>query len=121
MLDVINDAAFNTSFKLARVPVARHPDGRLLGTNPDDLVWQTLSGVAQSAKGKDTQHLQQGDQTKPAITIWCGRVLNPTWGDLPQLGDLIEWHGRTYRVAEPMDWSQYGYWKAVAIEVRQHE
>lgn len=121
MLDVISDAAFNTCFKLARVPIKRERDGSITGNSPDDLKWYGLNGVVQSAKGKDTKHLQQGDQTKPGIKVWCARALNPTWGDLPQLGDLIEWHGRTYRVAEPADWSEYGFWKAIALEVRQDE
>lgn len=121
MLDVISDAAFNTCFKLARVPIKRERDGSITGNNPDDLKWYGLNGVVQPAKGKDTKHLQQGDLTKPGIKVWCGRALNPTWGDAPQLGDLIEWHGRTYRIVEQADWSAYGFWKAIALEVRQNE
>ena len=114
LLPVINSAVFNTQFKLGRVPVQRNRDGSI----SKEVHWDCCNGVVQPASESKTQHLKEGDRFNPAITIYCGRQLNPTWGDLPILGDLIEWHGRTYRVVEPKDWSQYGFWQALAVEVR---
>lgn len=114
LLPVINDAAFNVHFKIGRVPVQRNRDGSI----STEVSWCCLNGVVQPVSSSKTQHLKEGDRFKPTINIYCGRQLNPTWGDLPILGDLVEWHGRTYRVVEQKDWSQYGYWQALAVETR---
>lgn len=112
--DVVNDEAFVVPFQLARVTTTRARDGSIQAAG----AWCAVRGVVQTASGKATQHLTEGERTLPAIKVWAGQALNPTFGDLPQLGDLINWHGRNYRVIEPRDWSQYGYWQALAVEVR---
>lgn len=116
MLDVINDAAFCTRFGLTRSLATRERDGSIQAS-------QTLCqmrGVVQPSRNSATEVLPEGDRTKPAISVWCGRELNPTYGDSPVLGDVLHWHGRCYRIAAIRDWSQYGYWQATAVEVRHN-
>lgn len=112
--EVVDDEAFAIPFQFARVTTARSRDGAIESA----AAWQVVRGVVQPASGQATKHLTEGERTLPAIKVWAGQALNPTFGDLPQLGDLINWHGRNYRVVEPRDWSQYGYWQALAVEVR---
>lgn len=114
LLPVINDAAFNQYFKFGRVPIQRNRDGSI----HTEVNWCCLSGVIQPTTDNKTQYLNDGDRFTPSINIYCGQQLNPTWGDLPQLGDLVKWHERIYRVVSSKDWSQYGFWQAIAIEVR---
>jgi hypothetical protein len=114
LLPVINDAAFNSTFELGSVPIQRHRDGSM----STEVNWCCLNGVVQPVTENRTQHLNEGDRFNPSIHIYCGDVLNPTWGDLPQLGDVVRWHERTYRIVESKDWSQYGFWQAIATELR---
>lgn len=117
MLEVIDDEDFNTSFRLGVSSGHRADDGVWV----DGRDWLDLRAVIQPAKGYKTQHLSEGDRHKPAIHVWCGRELNPTYDGVAKKGDLIEWHGKNYQVVEPMDWSQYGYWQALAIQVIRNE
>lgn len=114
MRDVITDAAFNTLIQFCRPNVVRNRDGSLSTTKQ----WQNLCAVVQPASNNDTKHLADGDKTMSMLTIWCSRQLNPTWGDQLQLGDLIRYGEREHRIVMAQDWSQYGYCKAVASEVR---
>ena len=112
--DVVSDPHFTKTFQFARVATTRNRDG----TINQNQSWVDVVGVIQPAQKSETKHLIEGDRTLPAIKVWCGHELNPTFGDLPQLGDLICHEGRTYRVVDPKDWSQYHFWSAVAVEVR---
>ena len=52
--------------------------------------------------------------------MWCSYELNPTLDGAAVTGDLIDWHQQKYQVVEVMDWSQYGYWYALAVQVIHH-
>lgn len=112
--DVVGDLNFAKPFMFARVATSRNRDGSLSKTE----TWVEVVGLIQPAQKSETKNLTEGDRTLPAIKVWCGQALNPTFGDLPQMGDLIDHNGRIYRVIDPHDWSQYHFWSAVAVEVR---
>ena len=116
ILEVINDEAFNTPFLLGRSQGVRQDDGEYI----ENRNWQDLKAVIQPAKGYKTQHLKEGDKNKPAVNLWCSYELNPTFDGAAVTGDLIDWHQQKYQVVEVMDWSQYGYWYALAVQVIHH-
>ena len=121
MYQVISDAVLNQPLQFARFRLQRHADGRLIGNDFNALQWQNLCAVVQPVKNNQSKFLTEGDQTLDAITIWCCQRLNPTWGNELQLGDVLRYQERIYRIHNVQNWSHYGYWKATATEVRQYD
>ena len=121
MLEVINDPEFVTDFRLGVSTGTRQDDGQW----NESRQWHELRGAvqpaAQSDKGKSTQYLTEGDRNQPSINIWCGHTLNPTFDGAAITGDLVEWHSENYQVVDALNWSQYGYWWAMAVRVVRHE
>lgn len=113
MIDLLNDPDFVTDFVLNISSLERLDNGRQVET----LTAHNKSGVIQPAPSKDTQYLEEGDQHKYAIKIWSCEYLSPVDKRIPQLGDVIDWHCTTFRITSVKDWSQYGYWQAIAVQI----
>lgn len=113
IVELLTDPDFVTEFTLKTTG-----GYRVAGKWTETVVDSVKEGVVQPMQAKDTQFLQEGDKTRSGIKIYCSFEVSASNEAPPKLGDLIVWHNRTYRVAKaPDDWSQYGYWKAIAVEV----
>lgn len=111
--DILHDPDFETEFVLEIKRTERHENGRLIESTDR----QSKFGVIQPASLKETQYLDEGDRNKQSINIWSDEYLSAVDNICPQLGDIVEWHCRRYRVVAVKDWSEYGYWKALAVEL----
>lgn len=119
IVELLNDPDFVTEFTLGISTGVRHNDGRFI----NEVSLHYKKGVIQPANSKDTQYLIDGDKHRQTIKVYAGEYLSPVDKRVPQLGDTICWHCNDYRVVNVDDWSQYGYWKAIAVQLldKEHE
>lgn len=113
MIDLLNDPDFTTDFILKISTTQRLDNGRQVET----FDCHDKNGVIQPAPHKDTQYLDEGDKHRHAVKIWSCEYLSAVDKRVPQKGDIIEWHCSTFRITSIRDWSQYGYWQAIAVQV----
>lgn len=111
--ELLHDPDFETEFILNVPESYRHEDGRWI----ESIKSHKKHGVVQPASTKETQYLTQGDEHRNVINVWSDDYIGAASNQCPSLGDIIEWHCSKYRVVAVKDWSQYGYWKASAIEL----
>lgn len=115
--ELLRDPDFVTDFVLSISSTSRHDDGSLI----ESVDNQKKRGVIQPAPSKDTQFLLEGDKHRQAIKVWSDEYLSTVDKRVPQLGDVICWHCSTFRVTSVKDWSQYGYWQAIAVQLLDTE
>lgn len=113
MIELLSDPDFVTDFVLG-ISVGKRTDG---GKWVEGEEYHKKEGVIQPAPSKDTQYLEDGDKNRLAIKIWSCEYLSAADRHAPQLGDIIEWHCERFRIVNVKDWSQYGYWQAVAVQL----
>lgn len=116
MSELLADPDFVTSFTL------KETGGyRVAGKWTETIVETPKEGVIQPMSAGDTRFLQEGDKTKSGIKVYCAFEVSASSELPPKLGDMIDWHNKTYRIAKaPDDWSEYGYWKAIAVQVDEN-
>lgn len=113
--ELIDDPDFCTSFTIMVSDSYRQDDGEWIeGFEP-----YKMTGVIQPASSRDTAHMIDGDEYRGAINVWARQMIATADNSerCAGLGDLIDWHCKRYRVVNSKDWSQYGYWQAMAVEV----
>lgn len=115
--ELLHDPDFETSFTVKIASGHRDDSGEWVETVTDE---QRL-GVIQPASKSDTQYLTEGDKTQTAIKVWSTEYFSTSDSRVPKLGDIITWHTSVYRIVNVKDWSQYGYWQALAVETKDDD
>ncbi|MGV2811719.1 hypothetical protein [Enterobacter cancerogenus] len=64
-------------------------------------------GVIHPADNDALEFLPEGTRIQDAIVIMAARRLT--------FGDVVPWHGESWRVTHAQDYSDYGYYYAVAV------
>lgn len=113
MSDILSDPDFVTDFIVNVASGTRVRGGAWVET----LTPYARRGVIQPASPRDTQYLVDGDKSRQVIKIWSSEYLSTSDERVPKLGDKITWHGDEHRIVHVKDWSQYGYWQALAVQV----
>lgn len=111
--ELLEDPDFCKDFVLIITGSTRLENGKLIETETP----HNVTGVIQPANANDTRVLEQGDQSKRSIKIYLGHEVLAATKTPPKLGDKIKDNDILYRVASYQDWSQYGYSKALAVEI----
>jgi hypothetical protein len=82
----------------------------------------SFSGVAMPLRSaKDLELLPEGLRNLDAVIIYTNYQLFDTNGDDgtatpgPAIVDTIQYHGKAYKVYVCEAWSEYGYYKAIAV------
>jgi hypothetical protein len=74
-------------------------------------------GVVTAASLKDIEMVPEGDRVREMRAFYARQPLYVT-RDNPQDGtgtsDVLQWHGQNYRILTVGDYSNRGYWKAIA-------
>lgn len=117
MIELLNDPDFTTDFILKIAGGKRLDNGKFI----EGFTCYNRNGVIQPAPQKDTQYLVDGDSNRAAVKIWSSEYVSAADNRAPQLGDIIEWHCNEYRIVSVKDWSQYGYWQSLAVQVMEHD
>ena len=117
MSELLSDPDFVTSFELS-ISTGRRVRG---GEWIESFITETRIGVIQPSSQKDTQYLKEGDKNKLAIRVYSDQSLSASDKNVPKLGDKVKWNNKSYRIASFKDWSQYGYWQALALELDKNE
>ena len=113
MSELLLDPDFVTDFVVKVASGYRERGGKWIET----LLLEDRRGVIQPASPRDTQYLAEGDKSRQVIKIWSAEYLSTSDERVPKLGDKITWHDDEHRIVHVKDWSQYGYWQALAVQV----
>jgi hypothetical protein len=106
--DVLQDPDLAQTLTVRRAVVAVDDNGRAAET-PSTL---TISGVVAPATDEQLQRLAEGDRSSETIAVYTATRL--TDGDDTHGPDVVAWKGGTYLVKSVWDWSDYGYFEALA-------
>lgn len=112
VIEMLHDPDFSTEFTFGIAGGYRTVKGEWVET----IASAKKAAVIQPASNRDLKYLAEGDELRQAINIWSTEYLSSTDRLCPQKGDVIGWHDKTYRIVNVEDWSQYGYWKAMAMQ-----
>lgn len=107
---VLSNPKFNTSFT-----VYRKSGDWLHGKWSGHESSIVLRGVIINASPKEVEMFPEGDRIINAITIYTKSEIYTSRGATGGISDDIEWNGRRYKVMTVNNYSDYGYFKAVAI------
>jgi hypothetical protein len=78
----------------------------------------TIQAMVSPTEPQDVQLLPEGDRTTSAITIFAKvPLLIDREGPPSAEADIVLWSGLRYRVARLFDWSGYGYYEALAVQI----
>lgn len=113
IVELLEDPDFCKDFVFIATATTRLENGKLIELDQA----HDVTGVIQPANANDTRVLEQGDQSKRSIKIYLAKKVLAATKTPPKLGDKIKDNGLYYRVASYQDWTQYGYSKAVAVEI----
>lgn len=111
--DMLNDPDFVTEFIFGIAGGTRTAKGDWIESIDEDK----KEAIIQPASKSDTKHLTDGDESRQAINIWSADYMSAVDKVCPQKGDIIGWHDRSYRIVSVDDWSQYGFWYAMAVQL----
>lgn len=111
---VINDPRFSQSFK-----VFRKSGEWLKGRFIQNEVEINISGVITPAKAKEIEMIPEGDRVGGEISIHATSKLNVTRALENEEGtsDEVEWQGERYKLYQVNNYSQYGYYSAIAMRL----
>lgn len=80
----------------------------------------SVSANVQPASAEDLALLPEGERTTDTIVVYTIAELQPTSQANGELGDLVNYQGRDYRVRHVEAWAPNGaYWRSVASRVGQ--
>jgi hypothetical protein len=89
-------------------------------------VWQpnaeTLQGYGRIsvARPRDVEMIPEGDKIVGAMVFWSSTAIFGTRADSAGNGgssDILMWRGKKFRVLSVYQYSDYGYWKAIATRM----
>lgn len=112
---IVNDSRFSQSFKVFRKS-GEWIKGRFVqkenGIN--------INGVITPAKPKEIEMIPEGDRVGGEISIHTTSKLYATHSlenEAEGTSDEIEWQGERYKLYQVNDYSQYGYYSAIAMRL----
>jgi hypothetical protein len=109
--ELINDGDFAQSFTITR-RIGKWVKGRWTDAGTIDEV---VTGVIQPANTDDIEMLPSGDAIRGAIKIHTLEPLRVTNEANKTKCDEVTWRGEAYKVVQVDDFSQNGYYKALAV------
>jgi hypothetical protein len=105
-----------SSVKVYRKPSGAYDEqGRWMERPAEEI---EIRAVVQPARPHELVRVDEGRRTKGAIKIYSVEPLHTASEKEQKQPDRILWHGMTYEVEFTEDWSEGGYYKAVALEVK---
>lgn len=110
--EVINDPDLMQTFTALRSSGTFGPGGFASTTTTI-----TMSGVVTVAREKDLVLVPEGDRVQGAMVFYSTAEIFVTHADGTTQGasDVLVWKGHTYRVLSVAEYSDYGYYKAIAV------
>lgn len=111
---IVNDPRFSQSFKVLRKS-GEWLKGRFI-QNETEI---NISGVITPAKPKEIEMIPEGDRVGGEISIHTTSKLYVTRSleDSEGTSDELEWQGERYKLYQVNDYSQYGYYAAIAMRL----
>lgn len=80
-----------------------------------------MSGVITAASPNDLNQVPEGDRVTGTMCFYSQQEIFETRANDPNVkdgtSDQILWNGYRYRVSSVMPWSDYGYYKAIAVRM----
>lgn len=80
-----------------------------------------MQGTVTAANPRDLDQVPEGDRTTGVMCFYSQQEIYTTRaGDRTQpdgTSDQISWNGDRYRVSSVMPWSDFGYYKALAVRM----
>lgn len=94
--------------------ILRRAEGMVKGRSVITETPEDATGVVQPAMARELERLPEADRVKSTIAVFTVAPLRV--GDEAQgiSADGIVWRGDTYTIAAVEDWTQYGFYKALA-------
>lgn len=115
MIDVselMDDPEFCTDFQLRRISGAFQDEGEWVNGSP--VILERL-GAIHPASASQLKLLPEGERRDFTIAVYSDQDILMADGTGIQ-SDVVIWKGKTFRVAYSKDWSDNGYWFALAVE-----
>lgn len=110
--DVVNSPDFAEPFT-----IRRSSGGFVAGGWAQTTSDIPASGVISIAKDKDLSSLPEGDKVKEAIVVHSTQEIMLTSLANNRTSDLVIWMGQSYRVLSVANYSNRGYYKAIAERI----
>jgi len=107
--DVLRDPDLVQSVQVTRAAEDVDDHGRTLLT-PGEI---SIQGVVHPATEEQLQRLPEADRSNETIAVYTATRL--TAGDDTHAPDVVTWKGGTYLVKGVWDYSDYGYFEALAV------
>lgn len=111
--ELITDPDFCQSFTITRL-TGSVVKGDFI-TTPETF---ETTGIIRPSSTSDLQTLPEGDRVSGMITTYTNVQLQGTRNlspDKSQLADEVTWKGGQYKVVHGDDYSDYGYFKSMAV------
>jgi hypothetical protein len=78
-----------------------------------------LYGSVQVADAKTLEQVPEGDRVTGAMVFWSTSPIYETrTGDNEGVSDILEHNGQQYRVSKVWNWSDSGFYKALAVRIK---
>jgi hypothetical protein len=114
---VVESLASHETLAVKRPPSGVYVDGRYSAGATTNF---TVLASVQPLTGEDLLVLPEGERTDDAIEIFTLEKLQPSQQGAAELGDLVTYLGRDYRIRLAEDWGANGnYYRSVATRVGQ--
>jgi glucose dehydrogenase len=80
-----------------------------------------MTGVITAASPNDLKQVAEGDRVTGSMCFYSQEEMFETRANDPDVkdgtSDQILWNGYRYRVSSVMPWSDYGYYKVIAVRM----
>lgn len=113
--DVVNDPDFAQSFVITR----KENGGWYLGRWQDTAVSVPMWGSIQPANPEELEQIPEADRVTGILTIHSTQPIYET-NVTPMFtgrSDIVNWNNQQYRVLKVYPWSDYGFFKAIAVRM----
>ena len=118
--DIVMGQEYKQSFE-----VKRHSGGKIVqGKFVENTTIIQMRGVVSATDSKDLQMIPEGDRSAESKTFYTiQKVYATRVGDNIDIGtsDIILYRNSEWKVIETLDAGDYGYYKAITINIRADE
>ncbi len=90
---------------------------KLGGWVKDPVVTIASYGAVRNSNGKELEMLPEADRPKNALTFRTAFPLYVTTEQGSMLSDILVFHGEQHRILTVKDYSEQGYWFAMAVRM----
>lgn len=111
--ELITDPDFCQSFTITRL-TGSVVKGDFI-TTPETF---ETTGIIRPANTNDIQMVPEGDRVTGMVTVYTSNQLYVTrrnGSNAPGLSDEITWQGEQYKIIQTANYSDYGYFKSMAV------